>query len=114
LSKQLKATIKIVPFTYSGNNTQSGSHMSTGDAYSSYAPDPTSDIFRGPCLPILWFVFPTGLVKCNTNYKYDSNFYAPDAYFDYLGLFCDAQTKNVGNPNKFWSRKKAENTNRIP
>jgi hypothetical protein len=25
------------------------------------APDPTSDIFRGPCTPILLFVFPIGL-----------------------------------------------------
>jgi hypothetical protein len=33
---------------------------STGDAYSSMAPDPSSDIFRGRCTPILWFVFPIG------------------------------------------------------
>jgi hypothetical protein len=30
-----------------------GCDRSAGDAYSSMAPDPTSDIFRGPCTPIL-------------------------------------------------------------
>jgi hypothetical protein len=39
---------------------------STGDAYSSMAPDPTSYIFRGPCTPILWIVFPIGLMRLNT------------------------------------------------
>jgi hypothetical protein len=31
-----------------------GRDRSTVDAYSSMAPDPTSDIFRSPCTPILW------------------------------------------------------------
>jgi hypothetical protein len=30
------------------------------------APNPTSCISRGPCLPILWFVFPTGLMRSMT------------------------------------------------
>jgi hypothetical protein len=30
-----------------------GCDQSAGDAYSSMASDPTSDIFRGPCTPIL-------------------------------------------------------------
>jgi hypothetical protein len=33
----------------------------TEDAYSLLTHDPTFDIFRGPCSPILWFVFPVGL-----------------------------------------------------
>jgi hypothetical protein len=32
----------------------------------SMAPDPTFDIFRGPCTPILWFVFPIGPMRLNT------------------------------------------------
>jgi hypothetical protein len=35
------------------NRAHGGCDRSTGDAYSSMAPDPTSDIFRGPCAPIL-------------------------------------------------------------
>jgi hypothetical protein len=42
-----------------------GCVWSTGDSYSSIAPGPTSDIFRGPCMPILWFVFPIGLMRLN-------------------------------------------------
>jgi hypothetical protein len=30
------------------------------------APDTTSDTSIGPCLPILWFVFPTGLTRSMT------------------------------------------------
>jgi hypothetical protein len=37
----------------------------TGIAYSSMAPDPTSDIFKGPCTPILRFVLPIGLIRLN-------------------------------------------------
>jgi hypothetical protein len=40
-----------------------GCDRSAGDAYSSMAPVPTSDIFRGPCTPILWFVFPIRLMR---------------------------------------------------
>jgi hypothetical protein len=35
---------------------------STGDAYSFMAHDPTSDIFRGPCKPVLLFVSLIGLM----------------------------------------------------
>jgi hypothetical protein len=38
-----------------------------GMLYSSMAPDPTPDIFRGPCTPILWFVFPIGLMRLITD-----------------------------------------------
>jgi hypothetical protein len=34
--------------------------------YFTMAPDPTFDIFRGPYSPILWFVFPIGLMKLIT------------------------------------------------
>jgi hypothetical protein len=39
---------------------------SAGDAYSSMVTDPTSDTFRCPCTPILWFVFPIGLMRLIT------------------------------------------------
>jgi hypothetical protein len=45
----------------------SGCDRSAGDAYSSMAPDPTSDIFGGPCTPILWFVFPIRLMRLITD-----------------------------------------------
>jgi hypothetical protein len=47
---------------------------SRGDAYSSMAPDPTSDILRGPCSPILWFVFPIRLMKLITDHLINSEF----------------------------------------
>jgi hypothetical protein len=31
-----------------------------------HLPDPPSDIFRGPCTPTLWFVFPIGLMRLIT------------------------------------------------
>jgi hypothetical protein len=43
-----------------------GCDRSTGDAYSSMAPNPTSVIFRGLCTPILWFVFPIRLMRLIT------------------------------------------------
>jgi hypothetical protein len=43
-----------------------GCDRSAGDAYSSMTLDPTSDIFRGPYTPILWFVFPVGLMRLIT------------------------------------------------
>jgi hypothetical protein len=51
----------FVPFISSGNRAHGGCDRSTGDTYFSMAPDITSDIFRGPCTPILWFEFPIGL-----------------------------------------------------
>jgi hypothetical protein len=46
--------LRVVPFIERGNRAHGGCDRSTGDAYSSMSPDPTSDIFRGPCTPILW------------------------------------------------------------
>jgi hypothetical protein len=43
----------VVPFIERGNRAHGRCDQSTGDAYSSMARDPTSDIFRGPCTPIL-------------------------------------------------------------
>jgi hypothetical protein len=61
--------LRIVPFTWSGNRAHGGCDQSTGDAYSSMAPDPTSGItIPKVCVcPILWFVFPTGLMRSMTN-----------------------------------------------
>jgi hypothetical protein len=39
-----------------------GCNRSAGGAYSSMTPDPTFDIFRDLCTPVLWFVFPIGLI----------------------------------------------------
>jgi hypothetical protein len=50
--------------------------VTTGDTYSSMAPDPTSDIFRDLCTPILWFVFPTGLMRLIT-VRYFCHFNVP-------------------------------------
>jgi hypothetical protein len=53
-------------FTWTGIKANGGCDQSTGDTYSSWAPDPTSDIFRDPCTPILGFVFPIWLMRYNT------------------------------------------------
>jgi hypothetical protein len=49
--------LRVVPSIERGNRAHGWCDRSTGDAYSPMAPDPTSDVFRGPCTPILWFVF---------------------------------------------------------
>jgi hypothetical protein len=59
--------LRVVLFLEYGNGAHGGCDRSTGDAYSSMAPDPTSDIFRGPCTPILWFVFPIRLMRLITD-----------------------------------------------
>jgi hypothetical protein len=59
--------LRVEPFIERGNRAHGGCNRSTGDAYSSMAPDPTSDIFRGPCTPILWFVFPIKLMRLITD-----------------------------------------------
>jgi hypothetical protein len=56
----------FVHFIWNECRAHGGCDRSTGYAYSSMAPDPTSDIFRGPCTPILWFVFSTGLIRLIT------------------------------------------------
>ena len=43
--------IILVPYTWSRLWAHSGCDRSTGDAYSSWAPDPTSSVFKDPCLP---------------------------------------------------------------
>jgi hypothetical protein len=58
--------VRFVPFIWSGNRAHGRCDRSTGDAYSSMAPDPTSGIPRGPCTPILWFGFLIGLVRLIT------------------------------------------------
>jgi hypothetical protein len=52
--------LRVVPFIKRGNRAHGG------DAFSSMAPDPTSDIFRSPCTPIPWFAFPIGLMRLIT------------------------------------------------
>jgi hypothetical protein len=57
----------VVPSIERGNRANGGCDRSTGDAYSSMAPDPTSDVFGGPCTPILCFVFPFRLTRLITD-----------------------------------------------
>jgi hypothetical protein len=49
----LKVNIKLKK-KKNENKDHGGCDRSTGDAYSFMAPDSTSDIFRGPCTPILY------------------------------------------------------------
>jgi hypothetical protein len=70
---------------------RTGCDRSTGDAYSSMAPDPTSDIFGGPCTPILWCVFPFRLTRLITD-RYFCHFlfyrtYGIDDFVRYAILF---------------------------
>jgi hypothetical protein len=57
----------ILTFFEHGNRAHGGCDRSTGDAYSSMALAPTSDMFRGPCTPILWFVFSIRLMRLITD-----------------------------------------------
>jgi hypothetical protein len=82
--------LRVVPFIERGNRAHGGCDRSTGDAYFSMAPDPTSDIFRGPCTPILWFVFPIGLMKlitdryfCHFIWLYDHNLLLQNMFYYY-------------------------------
>jgi hypothetical protein len=43
--------LRVVLFIWCGNRTHGGCDRSTGDAYSSMTPDPTSGFSRGPCKP---------------------------------------------------------------
>jgi hypothetical protein len=60
--------IRVVTFIERGNGAHSGCDRSTEDAYSSMAPDATSDIFRSPCTPIIWVVFPIRLTLYDIDY----------------------------------------------
>ena len=55
--------IATVGFIGTSGLTVAGCERSKGDAYSSYAPDSTSGVSRGPCLPYSWFVFYLGLTR---------------------------------------------------
>jgi hypothetical protein len=72
------------------------------DAYSSMAPDPTSDIFRGPCTPILWFVFPIGLMRLITD-CYVRHFISNRTFKISITNFVDGQNmrKNADNLSKW-------------
>jgi hypothetical protein len=62
-----RSWLRVVPSIERGNMAHGGCDRSTGDVYSSMAPDPTSNIFGGPCTPILWFVFPFRLTRLITD-----------------------------------------------
>jgi hypothetical protein len=61
---------RVVSFIERGNRAHDGCDKSTEDAYSFMAPNPTSDIFRGPCTPVLWFEFPIGLMRLITDHYF--------------------------------------------
>jgi hypothetical protein len=65
--------LRVVPFIERGNRPHGGCDRSAGDVYSSMVPDPTTIIFRGPCTPILWFVFPVRVMRLITD-RYFCNF----------------------------------------
>jgi hypothetical protein len=53
-------------FTWTGIGAHGGCDRLTGDAYLFYAPDPTSDISSGLCLPFLGFTSPLGFMRLTT------------------------------------------------
>jgi hypothetical protein len=69
--------LRVMAFIERGNGAHGGCDRS--------APDPTSDIFRGPCTPILWFVFPIRLMFC----LFDC-FESDEQFFSYLATFTNA------------------------
>jgi hypothetical protein len=93
-----RSWLRFVPFIYFGNRVHSGCDRSTWDTYSSMAPAPTSDIFRGPCTPILWYVFPIGLwnwllfvIFCHFIRLFDS----PVKFLTFLFVFSDINLQLV-------------------
>jgi hypothetical protein len=80
--------LRVVPFIERGNRAHGGCDRSTGDAYSSMAPDPTSDIFRDPYTPILWFVFPIGLLRLITDRYFCQFIYHNSESFPPLLYLC--------------------------
>jgi hypothetical protein len=92
----------VVPFLERGIRAHGGCDRSTGDAYSSMVPDTTSDIlvFRGPCTPILWFVFPIRLMRliadryfCHFSMFYGTRVFS--ARVQFTGFFSGFQTFTV-------------------
>jgi hypothetical protein len=45
---------------------------------------------------------------------YVTNFAAPDAHFDYSGLYSDAQVENVGNPKKKTVKEPSDENQTVP
>jgi hypothetical protein len=72
-----------------------GCDRSTGDAYSSMVPYLTTGtcIFRGQCAPILWFVYPIGLMRLNT-VRYFCHFVESNQSKDW--------SMHEGNNPSFW------------
>lgn len=76
LINELNPCIDRYLFIWSRYRTHSGCVRSTGDAYSSYAPEPSSCLFRGPCLPYLNYVFLIGVLRfdhCSLPPSFHSN-----------------------------------------
>jgi hypothetical protein len=73
----------LVPFTRYGNKANIGCDQSTRDAYSSYAPDPTSGVSRGLCKPDLCCGL-SYLPALNTDF--DCGFFRLPNWTHWLGL----------------------------
>jgi hypothetical protein len=99
--------LRITPFTWFGNRAHGGCYRSTGDAYFSSAPDPTSSLSRGPNLPDLYFIwdlwdwspfiifYQTGTIKIS-NFKIDLIIYSQIIFVETSKLF--ASTYYRGTP----------------
>jgi hypothetical protein len=79
------------------NSANGGCDRSTGDTYSSVAPDSTSDICRGPCTPTHWVVFLIELMRftcitfryfCHSNIGLCKNVFLIVATSDPRGPWC--------------------------
>jgi hypothetical protein len=95
-------TLILITDFYVSYWAHGGCDRSAGDAYSSMAHDPTSDIFKGPCTPILFFVSPIGLMRLNTAhycchfiYLYFVFAENPALKFVFLNTFVRARESNT-------------------
>jgi hypothetical protein len=59
-------TLILITDFYVLYEAHSGCKRLVGDAYSSMTPDHTSEVFRGPCTPFLWFIFCMGFIRLIT------------------------------------------------
>jgi hypothetical protein len=91
--------LRVVPFIERGNRDYGGCDRSTGDAYSSMTPDSPSDIIRGPCTPIFWFVFPIRLMRWIT-----------DRYFCHFMEIRKKNMKSTEQPKRTKSATKLSQT----
>jgi hypothetical protein len=86
----------FVQFSWSGNMAHSGCDQSTGDAYSSWVPDPTSGISRGLCLPHSLICISYRTYETN-----DSSLFMP--FHGYKSSFYTCKTDSIKFSITTWS-----------